>query len=232
MKLNLIARLAGALVLAGGLAGCMDITMELEVLSDTTGKMTTTSAIGADMYPMLKGGMESMMGAAGAAGTTTGDATAEASGGFDFCDEEKGGVLTENADGSATCVETVEGELATLIADNESAKVELLSPGLVKFTFSTTDMQEELNSSTEDPNAPAPADAAEQAAMEAQAKAMMAAFFAGKNITLRVKGKEIVETNMTKSADGTSAEVVIPFVDLLNGTATLPPEYTVTVKTN
>jgi hypothetical protein len=230
MKLNVIGRLAGALILAGGLAGCMDITMELEVLSDTTGKITTTSTVGADMYPMLKGGLDGMMG--GEAGAAAGDATAEASGGFDFCDEAEGGVLTENADGSATCVETTEGELATLIADNESAKVEVVGPGLVKFTFSTTDMQEELNSTTEDPNAPPPADAAEQAAMEAQAKAMMAAFFAGKNITLRVKGNEIVETNMTKSADGKSAEVVIPFTDLLNGTTTLPPEYTVTVKTN
>ena len=210
MTLNVIARIAGALVLAGGLAGCMDITMELEVLYDTTGKITTTSVVAADIYPMLKG-------------------TAEGEG-MDFCNEE-GATLTENADGSATCVETKEGELTALLTDNESAKVEVVGPGLVKFTFSTTDMQEQASAGTSGPTA-APGEKAPTPEEEAQAKAMMAMFFEGKAVTIRVKGKEIVETTMTKSADGTSAEVVIPFIDLINGTATLPPEYTVTVKTN
>ena len=37
---------------------------------------------------------------------------------------------------------------------------------------------------------------------------------------------------MTISADRKSAEIVIPFLDLINGTAELPPEVFATVKTN
>ena len=44
---------------------------------------------------------------------------------------------------------SAEGELATLLPANESAKIELESPGLVKLTFSTTDMQEEVSAGAE-----------------------------------------------------------------------------------
>lgn len=58
----------------------------------------------------------------------------------------------------------------------------------------------------------------------------MKQFFEGHAITLRITGKEILDTNMTKSANG--AEVVIPFLDLINGTINLPPELYATVKVN
>ena len=38
MKFTLIGKLAGALALTIGLAGCIDMTMDIEVLSETTGK--------------------------------------------------------------------------------------------------------------------------------------------------------------------------------------------------
>jgi hypothetical protein len=59
---------------------------------------------------------------------------------------------------------------------------------------------------------------------------MMQQFFEGHAITLRIKGQEVLDTNMTKTANG--AEVVIPFLDLINGTVELPPELYATVKVN
>ena len=63
-------------------------------------------------------------------------------------------------------------------------------------------------------------------------KAMMQQFFEGHAITIRIKGKEVIDTNMTKAGDGKSAEIVIPFLDLINGTVELPPELYATVKVN
>jgi hypothetical protein len=53
---------------------------------------------------------------------------------------------------------------------------------------------------------------------------MVDAFFTGHNITVRFAGKEVVETNMTLSADKTAAEQILPFVDIINGTTDLPDE--------
>lgn len=49
---------------------------------------------------------------------------------------------------------------------------------------------------------------------------------------IRIKGKEVTDTNMTLAADKKSAEIVIPFLDLINGTVELPDEIYATVKTN
>ena len=48
MTLQFFGRLAGVLALTAGLAGCIDITMDIEVQSETTGKAITTSVMGAD----------------------------------------------------------------------------------------------------------------------------------------------------------------------------------------
>ena len=59
MTLQFIGRLAGVLALTAGLAGCIDVTMEIDVESETTCKATTTSTMGADFYAMAKAGMAS-----------------------------------------------------------------------------------------------------------------------------------------------------------------------------
>jgi hypothetical protein len=208
MNLKTIGQLAGALLLSAGLAGCIDVTMDVEVLNDTTGKATTTMVMGADFYAMAKAGMNTP--------PAEGQPAAPAQDGF--CEEE-GAVLTENADGSATCVIIVEGKFEEIMkseGDENPARFEVVSPGVVKVIFPTKDMMGEMG--------------AEEA--DEQTKAMMAALFADKNITIRIHGKQITETNMTLSEDKTSAEVVIPFMDLLNGTATLPDELSATVNTN
>lgn len=202
MTLQFFRRLAGIVGLTLGLAGCIDVTMDIEVLSETTGKATTTSVMGADFYAMVK---------AGAAG---GEAKTEDG----FC-QEAGAQLTENADGSATCVLTVEGQFADLdLGEGEEAGATftVVSPGVVKVAFKTEDMKGALGTEGQDE----------------QTKQMMVAFFEGKAITIRIRGKEVTDTNMTLSADKTSAEIVIPFLDLINGTLELPGELYATVKTN
>ena len=62
------------------LAGCIDMTAEIDVQSETTGKATTTMTMGADFYPMLK-----QMAEAGGKDAKPEDG---------FCKEE-GDVLTE-----------------------------------------------------------------------------------------------------------------------------------------
>lgn len=198
MSLNILGKVAGILALTVGLAGCMDITMEIDVLTETTGKATTTSVMGADIYSMVKAG--------------AGSESSESEG---FCEEE-GATLTENADGSATCVLIAEGAFDELNDGDgdDGAKFEVVSPGVVKVSFSTEDMKGELGTEGQD----------------AQTKAMMQQFFEGHAITIRVKGREVIDTNMTRK--GNAAEVVIPFMDLINGTANLPSELYATVRVN
>jgi hypothetical protein len=200
MTLQFFGRLAGVLTLTAGLAGCIDLTMDIEVLSDTTGKATTTTVMASDFYAMAK---------AGAAG---GDTSSEG-----FCQEE-GAQLTESADGSATCVLTVEGSFADLKLDDggDGASFTVVSPGVVRVALKTDDMKGELGADTEDE----------------QTKQMMQAFFEGRAITVRIGGKAVTDTNMTLSDDKTSAEVVIPFLDLINGTLELPDELYAVVNTN
>ena len=199
MSLNILGKVAGILALTVGLAGCMDVTMEIDVQTETTGKMTTTSVMGADVYSMMK---------AGAGSDDSGDDS--------FC-KEAGATLTENADGSATCLLVVEGPFAELNgadAKDNGAKFEVVSPGVVKVSFTTEDMKGELGTEGQDE----------------ETKAMMQQFFEGHSITIRIKGKEILDTNMT--TNGNAAEIVIPFLDLINGTVELPPELYATVKVN
>lgn len=205
MNFHPIGRLAGALALTVALAGCIDVSMDIEVLSETTGRAVTTSTMGADIYPMIKAGA----------------ASEDASTSEGFCEEENG-VLTENADGSATCVVTVEGEFAALMdGEEDGATFTTVSPGVVRVAFKTEDIEGSLNETT-----------GEQEEMDAETKAMMVAFFEGHSITIRIRGKAITDTNMTLSADGKSAETVIPFLDIINGEVELPDELYAAVSTN
>lgn len=204
MTLKTISRLAGIALLSAGLAGCMDVTAEIDVLSETTGKTTTTMTVGAEFYPMIK-----QMAEAGGEGTDASDA---------FC-KEAGDVLTDNADGSGTCTSIKEGDLATLTADddgpNSDTSFTVVSPGVVRVAFKTNEMTSQITEGGgEDP----------------QAAAMMKTYFEGHTATIRIKGKRITDTNMTKVGDN-AAEVVLSFTELLDGTATLPEEYFAVVDT-
>lgn len=206
MNVRIFGRLAGAIALTVGLAGCFDMKMDLEVLSETDGKATVTTTMGADIYPMIKAG------AAGETSDTEG-----------FC-KEAGAVLTENADGSATCVQVTEGafaELSTSEGGND-ATFTVVSPGVVRVAFKTEEMKGDLAAST----------GAGDEAMDEETKKMMEGMFAGHTLTISIKGKQVVETNMTASADNTAAEIVIPLLDLMNGTVELPGELFAVVKVN
>jgi hypothetical protein len=215
MNFKILGRLAGVLAITAGLAGCMDVNAEIEVLSATTGKATTSMTIGADFYPMIK-----QMSEAGGS-----DAKSEP-----FCKKD-GESLTENADGSATCVTVKEGELATLTAGedggpSDDASFTEVSPGVIRVAFKTSEMKSQVAE-----GAGGGAQGASDAET-AQAMAMIKPYFEGHKISITIKGKKITETNMTASADGTSATTEIPFNDLLDGKATVPDELYAIVDTN
>ncbi len=205
MTLKTVSRLAGILLLSAGLAGCMDVTAEIDVLSETTGKTTTTMTVGAEFYPMIK-----QMAESGGEGAKSSDA---------FCKEE-GDVLTENADGSGTCTSVKEGELTTLTSEdgpNSDTSFTVVSPGVVRVAFKTNEVTSQISEGT-------------GGAEDAQTKAMMKTYFEGRTATIRIKGKRITETNMTKVGDN-AAEVVLKFTELFDGTANLPEEFFAVVDT-
>jgi hypothetical protein len=210
MNFRILGRLAGVLAVTAGLAGCMDVEAEIEVLSATTGKATTSMTIGADFYPMIK-----QMSEAGGEGVKS----------EPFCAKD-GEELTENDDGSATCVTTKEGELATLTegedgGPSEDASFTEVSPGVIRVAFKTSDMKSQVAEG-----------AGGGSAEDAQAMAMIKPYFEGHTISITIKGKKITETNMTASDDGTSATTEIPFNDLLDGKANVPDELYAIVDTN
>lgn len=133
----------------------------------------------------------------------------------DFCAE---GELTETQDGSASCVIASEGAFADLTfgEDQEAVTFTPLGPGLVRVALPTEEMKGEL---------------AADESLGAETEEMIEAFLAGHAVTVRFSGTEVVETNMTLSEDGKSAEEVIPFLDLLNGTPDIPDELYAVVRT-
>ena len=200
MKLALIGRIAGVVALTMGLAACVDMTQEIAVTSDTTAKATMTMTMGADIYSMMK--------------------TADTSSGKDddkFCAKD-GEQLTENADGSATCVASSEGTFDELKFDEGDSKptFQTVSPGVVRVAFPTKNMAGDLGKDNSDP----------------QTAAMMKQMFEGHFVTLRITGKQVTDSNMTINGDKTAAEIKIPFLDLIEGTAKLPEELYAVVQTN
>ena len=198
MKFSLIGRLAGVVALTMGLAACVDMTEEVQITSETTAKATMTMVMGADIYAMMK--------------------SADTSKKEDkFCGKE-GETLTENSDGSATCVAVSEGTFADLKFDEGDSKptFTVVSPGVVRASFPTKDMAGDLGKDNSDP----------------QTAAMMKQMFEGHFITIRISGKAVTESNMTINGDKTAAEIKIPFLDLINGTAKLPDELYAVVATN
>lgn len=213
MTIHILGRLAGVAAITLSLAGCIDMTMDVQVQSETNAKATVTSTMGKDIYPMVKASTDSK--------DKSSSASSEEKG---FCEEENS-TLTENADGSATCVQVSEGPFADLKLndDGKGATFTVVSPGQVRVAFDTSEIKGDLASSTG-------GDAKEE--MDEETKAMMAAFFEGHSLTLRIGGKEVTETNMDIASDKTSAEKVIPFLDLINGTVDLPDELYAVVRVN
>ena len=200
MKFSLIGRIAGALALTLSLAACVDMTEEIQITSETTAKATMTMTMGSDIYAMMKSAN-----------------TAEAKPEDKFCAKE-GEKLTENSDGSATCVAVSEGTFADLKFDEGDSKptFTVVSPGVVRASFPTKDMAGSLGKDNSDP----------------QTAAMMKQMFDNHFVTIRITGKAIGDTNLTLNADRTAAEIKIPFLDLINGTAKLPDELYAVVQTN
>ena len=200
MKFSMIGRIAGVVALTMGLAACVDMTEEVQITSETTAKATMTMTMGADIYAMMKS-------------ADTSNQKPEDK----FCGKE-GETLTENSDGSATCVAVSEGSFADLKFDEGDSKptFTVVSPGVVRASFPTKDMAGDLGKDNSDP----------------QTAAMMKQMFEGHFITIRISGKQVTESNMTISGDKTSAEIKIPFLDLINGTAKLPEELYAVVQTN
>lgn len=191
MSVKFLGKLAATGLLAAGLAGCIDVNIEVAITSPTTAKATMTQVMGADIYAMVKMSAES------------GD-----SGEDGFCAE---GTLTENSDGSATCTIVEEGPFADLDLGQDEGGMTFTAagPGLVRVALPTADMQAELGTDDD---------------MDEETRQMVEAFFEGRSMTIAISGAEVVETNMTLSADRTRAEQVIDMLDLINGAANLPAE--------
>lgn len=191
MSVKLFGKLAVAGLLAAGLVGCIDVNIDVAITSPSTAKATMTQVMSADVYSMVKMSAES--------GQEQDDS---------FCAE---GTLTENGDGSATCIITEEGEFAALDLGQDEGGMTFTqaSPGLVRVALPTAEMQAELGAEDD---------------MDEQTRQMVEAFFEGRTMTIGISGAEITETNMTLSADGTRAEQVIDMLDLINGDAGLPDE--------
>jgi hypothetical protein len=194
MMLKKFGKLAVMVMLGAALTGCIDADVDVELTSDSTARATITQVMGADFYAMVKMNAEEM--------------------GDDLPDEEKfcaNGALTENDDGTATCVIKEQGDFArlTMGAKQQTVQFAPAGPGLVRVSLPTDSMKGEIG--------------ADQA-MDEETRQMVEAFFAGRGVTIRFGGVEIVETNMKLSGDGESAERKIMFLDLLRGKADLPAE--------
>ena len=191
MSVKFLGKLAATALLAAGLAGCIDVNIDVAITSPTTAKATMTQVMSADVYAMVK------MSAEGEGAQEDG-----------FCAE---GTLTENGDGSATCVIVEEGNFADLDLGQDEGGMTFTEagPGLVRVALPTADIQAELGAEDD---------------MDEETRQMVEAFFEGRTMTIAISGAEVVDTNMTLTTDGKRAEQVIPLLDLINGAANLPAE--------
>jgi hypothetical protein len=208
MNFGAQARIVAALALLAGLAGCMDVTANVDLESATTARATMTETVDARFYPMLT--------AAKGQGARDEDDRG-------FCHRGK---LTENRDGSATCVESREGAFSTLSfgakSDGNDIRFAAAGPGRVRVSLATGAIGASLTHSAAADHkigeAPSSGDA------EAQTRQMMAGYFEGHYLTFRISGGNVVDTNMTRAPDGRSAQARIAFSDIINGAAQVPPE--------
>ncbi len=161
------------------------MTSDVYVTSSTTAKATVTSTMSSEVYGMFKGSDDEA-----------------------FC-AELDSILTENADGSATCVVS-EGSFAELDFDDEGSRpVFTTNPdGTVRIAIATEGMLGDFGD-----------------ADDAETAEMMKALFDGHFLTLRFGGADIVDSNMERAPDSASyVEMKLPFLGLLDGSLALPSE--------
>ena len=124
-----LARLAGTVLVVGGLAACVDITMEVQVLDETNARGTTTISMEREFYDM-----------------------SQQEGGGDFCDDDGTFTLTDEA---ANCVSSKEGTYAELLEGADEGEpiptIVNVGPGLVRVTYPTASLAEEFGEDTSDP---------------------------------------------------------------------------------
>lgn len=213
MSFKLLSRLAGVLALTIGLAGCIDVEMDIEIKSDTTAKGVMTMAITAEAQAavdaMLKGLAEQM-------GADPKDMMAGQS--LSLKDNCEDGVGSETPDGGSKCVVEKEGTFAELaeLGDGGGPKFETLADGKVKVTLPVEDINASGN---------------EAGMGEMVADPSMEALFTNHFITFRVRGLEIVESNMEISADKKSAEFKIPTIEMMRGKVELEEDLYAIVRT-
>ncbi len=124
-----IARLAGTVLIATGLAACVNVTMELQVLDEQNARGTTSISMDREFYDM-----------------------AEQQGGNDFCKDE--GTLTVT-DEAVICVSTEEGLFADLLEGSEPGEptptITNVGPDLVRVTYPTASLAEDFAEDSSDP---------------------------------------------------------------------------------
>lgn len=127
----------------------------------------------------------------------------------EFCEE--GGQVVET-DTTITCTETHDGTFAEVFPASDSGEpqpsIAMVGDNQAKIVFPTGTLGSQLSGDTSDE----------------ESMKMMKQMFEGHKLVIRVVGAAIVDTNMVKSEDGTSAELSIPFSDLIEGKLTLPEE--------
>jgi hypothetical protein len=194
MFIKALPKLIIMMVLGVALTGCIDADVDVDLTSDSTASATITQIMGADFYAMVKMNAEEM--------------------GDDLPEEERfcaAGALTENQDGTATCVIRQQGTFSslTLGAKQKTLRFAPAGPGLVRVSLPIDSMKGEIGADE---------------SMDEETRKMVEAFFAGRGVTLRFGGLEITETNMKLSDDRRSAEQKIMFLDVLRGSSKLPGE--------
>ncbi|WP_404400761.1 hypothetical protein [Pelagibacterium halotolerans] len=119
-----IARLGGAVVVTLGLAACMDVSMDLDILSETEGRATMTTSVSNDVYTMIEQQAEE--------------------GGDEFCPD--GEVIA--GDTTTDCVVTSEGTFAELDLGNEEdggPEITAIGNGQVRVSLPTGELNEEIS---------------------------------------------------------------------------------------
>ena len=200
MLIKALGKLVAVFALGAMLTGCIDADVDIELTSATTARATITQVMGADFYTMVKMNAEEM----------GDDLPADER----FCAK---GTLTENADGTASCVVEEQGPFRrlTLGAKAKTVRFTPAGPSLVRLSLPTNSMKGEIGANE---------------SMDEETQKMVEAFFAGRGVTIRFGGLEVTDTNMKLSADGRSAEKKIMFLDLLRGKADLPAEFYAVVR--
>lgn len=133
MHMPALVRIAGAVALTAALAGCIDVEMDINVLTDNAARGTMTATLDKQMYDM-------MMAQGGGADT-------------DFCDT---GTITVG-DTTVTCVDVKEGTFDELVFDeeNDGPQPTIVNEGggRVRVTIPLSEIPASMGEEAQDPQA-------------------------------------------------------------------------------